>query len=58
MVLRWTASSGHSFTVERSEDLAEWHPVELIITEAAPGVYTAVLPVSPSGSAFYRLRLD
>jgi hypothetical protein len=58
LTLHWTAPPGRHFTVELSEDLVQWREAGVVITETAPGVYVAVLPVATTGNAFYRLRRD
>ena len=56
--VQWTAAPGTLLRLEISFDLSRWQPATAVISETRPGVFSAVLPIHPAGSAFFRLRRE
>jgi hypothetical protein len=53
--LRWEASAGATFHVERSADLRRWDRQNALVVESKPGRYETVLDAGTSPLGWFRL---
>lgn len=59
LVLTWSSVPGHSYGIERSDNLNSWTPVATVPAAASPAVST-IFDLGPpnSSAAYYRIRLS